>query len=235
MGGLLVKEHLVGVFRQAAGDEPIANTHGGVLVVPGHDPHPTVPGLEGFPVRVGQHEPHPVLNHDVFDLGVVPQFVEQRPPNAPKGIRGVGVLGHLGHDRGRIRGDDRIHTCERVFDRGVEHGVERGSEHHGTGHEGGTQHDRDNTKQQTKLVRHDGADAQFQHGGTPAGGFDFLGRLTPFDGFFPFVLVVPLVFFVPCLVGVVYIVRIGVVVIVRVRRVRVIYIVGLIFNIVRLA
>ena len=124
LGGLLVEKHLVGVFGQAAGDEPIANTHGGVLVVPGHDPHPAVPGLKGFPVGVGQHEPHPVLDHDVFDLGVVPQLVKQRPPNAPEGIRGIGVLGHLGHDRGRIRGDDRIHTCERVFDRGVEHCVE---------------------------------------------------------------------------------------------------------------
>ena len=84
-------------------------------------------------------------------------------------------------------------------------------------------------------MRHDGADAEFQHGGATAGGFDFLGRLTPFDGFFPLVLVVPLVFFVPCLVGVVYIIRISIVVIVR--RVCVIYIVivDLIFDIVRLA
>ena len=124
LGSLLIKEHLVGVFRQAAGNKPIANTHGGVLIVPGHDPHPTVPCLIGFPVRVGQHEPHPVLDHDVFDLGVIPQLVEQRPPNTPKGIRGIRILGYLGHDRSRVRGDDRIHTCERVFDRGVEHGVE---------------------------------------------------------------------------------------------------------------
>ena len=124
LGGLLVEEHLVGVFGQAAGDEPIADTHGGVLVVPGHNPHPAVPGLVRFPVRVGQHEPHTVLDHDVFDLGVVPQLVEQRPPNAPEGIRGVGVLCHLGHDRGRVRGDHRIHACERVFDRGVKHGIE---------------------------------------------------------------------------------------------------------------
>ena len=86
-------------------------------------------------------------------------------------------------------------------------------------------------------MRHDGADAEFQHSGATAGSFDFLGRLTPLDGFFPFVLVVPLVFFVPCLVGVVYIVCIGIVVIVRrhVRGIRVVYIVGLILDIVRLA
>jgi len=32
-----------------------------------------------------------------------------------------------------------------------------------------------NAEQQAKLVRHNGADAEFQHGGAPAGGFDFLG------------------------------------------------------------